>query len=78
MTGFALKFIDGTPVPDDYAAKLAIFTRSILDCNITEDDELTMGTYWLPPSPPTPGSKHRESRRTGYQAHTRHRPAPAA
>ena len=33
---FTLKFIDGTPVPNDYAKKLTAFTRSILDCDITQ------------------------------------------
>ena len=43
MPDFNLKFIDGTPVPADYTEKLAAFTRSILDCNITEDDETHNG-----------------------------------
>jgi hypothetical protein len=50
---FTLKFIDGTPVPNDYAKKLTAFTRSILDCDITEDDELVMGPYWITPAPAT-------------------------
>ena len=50
---FKLKFIDGTPVPADYAEWLNTFTRAIQDCDVTaetfgEDDELTMGAYWLP------------------------------
>ena len=58
MFDFTLKFIDGTPVPDDYATKLDAFTRSILDCDITaetfgEDDELVMGPYWITPAPAT-------------------------
>jgi len=53
MPDFTLKFIDGTPVPDDYATKLDAFTRSILDCDITEDDELVMGPYWITPAPAT-------------------------
>ena len=53
MPDFTLKFIDGTPVPNDYAKKLTAFTRSILDCDITEDDELVMGPYWITPAPAT-------------------------
>jgi hypothetical protein len=48
-----LKFIDGTPMTEEYAAKLAAFNRSIWECNISEDDELIMGPYWTTPAPAT-------------------------
>jgi hypothetical protein len=52
MTDFTLKFIDGSPTTEDYAAKLAAFNRSIWECDITEEDELIMGPYWLLPIEP--------------------------
>ena len=50
---FKQKFSDGTPVPADYAAAIAAetfgaFNAEVNACEVTEDDELTMGAYWVP------------------------------
>jgi hypothetical protein len=46
MTNFNLKFIDGSPVSEEYATQLFAFNRAVNKCDITEDDELAMGLYW--------------------------------